>query len=602
MTTKTSNALLAAWFVVIGGLLAAVVFFSLKGCSPTETPPDEAVTPVQPKPVVKAKPREHHGDSPRRGTAGDRPSTAKRFVIEGVVLVPGGEPAPGAHVALFEPTRPGKPSGPPDKEELRLLSSMIYIPTEEYDTPRPLSKWTGEFDRAQTAEAELAGADTKPDGTFSITLPSRYGAGPYRLTAAKEGVGSAAMNEVTAGDDKVQLVLGPAASVKGVVLTEVDSAPVEHAHVIFDNGARRFPAETDSAGKFSADGVTPGFYQVTVAAKGRTPLFDNRFKVDAASITPITLRMPRGTKLVVKAVVEQLDAPAPRKGEIPGDPVPAAKIVAYNEDTATYVFGVTNQEGVVEFPAMPGGRYVLNGLAKGFISMGESACVVDKNQLTQEETVAFEKAVETPIEVVDEDGRALAGVEFFTVNNDDKFDQVRSIKVGATDSDGKMKFPFEFDGNRSKLFGFKTGYAVVAAHPDDHETGEPLKLVAKKAVHVHGAVKSSDGRPVPDALVMIDVASTDPNATATEDYSLEIRADSAGRYDFGFLPRVEGITLSASGPDGISQEDKELELASGKDDYELDLVLDLDGDAEPAVVPTRVKKADDVKKADESKK
>jgi hypothetical protein len=596
MTTKPSNSLLAAWFVLIAGLVAAVVFFALKSENPTTPVPDEPVKPMPPKPTVKVKPP----TQPRhQGTTKpfDPSKPAKRLVIEGTVRVPGGDPAPGAHVALFEPTRAGKPSGTPDVEELRLVNSLIYVATEEWDAPRPLSKWTGDYDRAQAQEVELAGDDTKADGTFSITLPQRYGAGPFRLTALKEGVGKAAMNEVTATDAKLELVLGPDASVKGVVLTEVDSTPVEGARVIFDNGARRFHSETDSAGKFTAEGVSPGYYQLTVAAKGRTPLFETKYRVDAASITPITLRMPRGTKLVVKAVVEREDGTALRKGEIPTDPVPGAQIVAFNEDTSTYVIGKSNAEGSVEFPGMPGGRYVLNGIAKGFVSMGEETCIVDKNQLVQTETVTFEKAIDTPIEVVDEDGRPVAGMDFYTVNNDDKYDQMRSMKVGATDGDGKMKYPFEFDGARSKLFGFKSGFAVLQAAPEDRESGELLKLVAKRAARVHGTVKTSEGKPVPDAIVLIDVAPTDPNGTPADEFSLEVRADSSGKFDFGYLPRVEGITLGASGPDGVSQEDKDLEFQAGKDDYEMDLVLDLDDVAVPTVVPPKATKAVDVKKA-----
>jgi hypothetical protein len=598
MTTKPSNSLLVAWIVLIAGLIAIIVFFSLKGGSEPTPKSDENFVPVKPKEPIKPRtppPSRHGGTGSTK--SGESSRVAKRLVIQGTVRIPGGQPAPGAHVAVFEPTKAGKPSGTPDVDELRLVNGMVYVATEEWDTPRPLSKWTGESDRAQATDSELAGDDSKPDGTFAITLPARYGAGPFRLMATKEGVGKAAMNEVTASEDMLELVLGPAASVKGVVVTDVDSAPVEGARVVFDNGARRFRAESDSAGKFTADDVTPGYYQLTVAAKGRTPLFESKFKIDAAQITPYTLRMPRGTKLVVKSVVEKENATAVRKGEIPTDAVPGAQIVAFNEEMNAYVLGKTNQDGVVEFPAMPAGRYILNGRAEGFVSMGEETCVVDKNQLVMEESVMFEKAVMTPIEVVDEDGRAVAGVEFFTVNNDDKYDQMRSLRVGATDSDGKLKFPFEFDGTRSKLFGFKTGFAVVQAFPDDRESGEVLKLVAKKCARVHGVVKSSEGRAVPDAVVTIEVASTDPNASTNEDFSLEIRADSSGHYDFGYLPRVEGITLSASGPDGISQEDKELEFAAGKDDYELDLVLDLDEAPTPTVVPPKTRAAGDVRKA-----
>jgi hypothetical protein len=593
MATKTSTALLAAWFVVIAGLIAAIVFFFLQGGSDEPAPPDAKVVPLTPKPGVK--PKQQHGTTRKPGDRGGRGSDpskpAKRLEISGTVKLPGGVPVAGAHVALFEPTKPGRSATPPDMDELRMLSSLIYIQPEDFESPRRLTEWTGDADRSQGSEGELAGDDTKEDGTFRITLPSRHSTGPYRLVASKEKVGQASVSEVTPGEENLQLVLGPAAAVKGVVVTEVESTPVEGAHVTFDDGARRFRARTDAAGAFTADGVTPGYYILSVAAKGRTPLFDAKFKVEAAWLAPVTLRMPRGTKLVIKAVVEKDDpnAAARRPGELPSDPIEGATVVALHEATNTYVMGRTNHDGVVEFPGMPAGAYVLNGSAKGVVSISETTMLVDQKELTQEETILFEKAIETPIEVVDEDGRPLSGVDFFTVNNEDKYDQVRSIRVGTTDSDGKLAFPFEWDGPRSKLFGFRNGYTVVYAAPIDRESGDLLKLVAKKPARVHGVVKSSDGRPVPGAYVLIDIASSDPTTDTFEDFSLQVRADAEGRYEFAHLPRVEGVTLSAAGPDGISQDDKELEFEAGKNDYEVDLLLDLDDLPEPIPQPKRAK-------------
>jgi len=592
MTTKTSNSLLAAWFVLIACLVGAVVFFSMKTCAPPAEKPDAAVVPLPPpkggvKPRTQPQPR-HPGDHPGKPSAPSRP--ARRPVIEGIVRVPGGAPAGGVHVAVFEPSKAGKPIGPGNPDDLRQLNSIVYIATEEADTPRPLSQFTGDVDRSQAAETEVASDDTKDDGTFKITLPARNGAGPYRLLAKKENVGAATVNEVMADEEKLELMLGPASAVKGVVVTEVDSNPIEGAHVVFDNGARRFVADTDSAGKFTADGVTPGFYQLTVTAKGRVPLTEAKYKVDAVMMSGIQLRLPRGTRLTVKAVVEKDDAAARTKNDVPGDPVPDAMIWAYSEDMNAYVTAKANHDGVAEFPTpLPSGHWVLNGIAKGFVSMGEVAITIARTELAQEEQVAFEKGVETPIEVVDEDGRPVAGMDFYTLNNDDKYDQVLSMKAGTTDSDGKLRFPFEFSGPRAKLFGFKSGFAALPAAPDDRESGEVLKLVAKKPVHVHGVVKSSEGKAVPNAMVLIEVQPTNPDDG--EDFSLVLRADADGRYDCANIPRVEGVTVGAAGPDGISQEDKDLELSAGKNDYEMDLVLDLEDEAPSTVEPKAVKPA-----------
>jgi hypothetical protein len=197
--------------------------------------------------------------------------------------------------------------------------------------------------------------------------------------------------------------------------------------------------------------------------------------------------------------------------------------------------------------------------------------------------------VVTPVEVVDEEGRPIGGRDFYSVNNDEKYDSLRSMKMATSDSDGKVKFPFEFDGPRSALYGFKPGYAMVHAYPDDNTTGDPLRLVAKKPVRVKGTVKTTDGRGIPDTVVAISIS--EPQGAG--DMELELRADKDGHYDFPYLPRAEGILISATAPDGISQEDQELELVSGQSEYTIDILIEFDELVTPMAVPPKARMGDD---------
>lgn len=584
-TTKTSTALMIAWLVLIAGLIGAIMFFTLNGRqAPTE--PDAPVVPVQVKPRPPAEKKPSH-PVPGRSHSG-QDTSVKETTISGVVHAPTGEVVGGAHVAIFawSGAKAGQPSVPPDMDEIKLINQMIYITPEDWDTPRSLGKWTGGDDDASRADgSELVSADTKDDGSFTITLPPHLGTGPFRLTAQKTGVGSASISDVKAGAVPLEITLGPEANVTGTVVTEVDSVPVEGARVSFDSGARRLTATTGPGGKFTVEGVTPGRYELVVAAKGKTPLFEPTYTVHPNDTVPVTLRMPRGTLLRVKAVLDKADeAGSSPKGGADGDPVANAQIAAYCEDAGIYVLGKTNASGVVEFAGVPAGRYALNGLAPGVVSVGEEQIVIDRNQLTQEQTVSFEPAVDTPVEVVDEDGRPVAGVDFYTVNSDEKYDSLRSLKTGTTDSEGKLKFAFEFDGPRSAMFGFKPGYALVRAYPDDNSSGDPIRLVAKKPIRVHGSVKTTDGRAIPDTVVAISIS---PAQDAADDMELEIRADKDGHYDFPYLPHADGITISATAPDGISQEDQDLELVAGQTDYTVDLSIEFD---EPVTPPTRMPK------------
>ena len=91
-------------------------------------------------------------------------------------------------------------------------------------------------------------------------------------------------------------------------------------------------------------------------------------------------------------------------------------------------------------------------------------------------------------------------------------------------------------------------------------------------------MKTTDGRPIPDTVVAISIS---PASDAADDMELEIRADKDGLYDFPYLPHAEGISISATAPDGISQEDQDLELVEGQSDYKVDLLIEFDEPVTP---------------------
>jgi hypothetical protein len=84
--------------------------------------------------------------------------------------------------------------------------------------------------------------------------------------------------------------------------------------------------------------------------------------------------------------------------------------------------------------------------------------------------------------------------------------------------------------------------------------------------------------------VAIDLSS-DSEEDAFQDISLEVRTDKDGNWSFPYLPRMDSVYVSASSPDGISQEDLDLELVADKWDYEVDLVMEMDLNEPPVLVP-----------------
>jgi hypothetical protein len=571
---KQSNALLAAWLVLIAALVGALVYFTFSAQTAAPPPPDAPVVNVEPRPAPKPPDKKPTMPPPKKRRTGSDGTPARPQEIAGTVRDRDGKPVAGAQVALFRhSTKPGQPETPPDVDELRLVSQVVYVPTDSWELPRRLENWTqGAEPQREDAGPELASTATKDDGNFSIPLEPRLGAGPFRLTAQKAELGSATVAGVNPGQ-RVDLQLGQAAAFAGVVITEVDSVPVAGASVKLDGGSRTYAGVTGPEGKFSIDDVSPGLYQLSVAAKGKTPLFETGFRVAPSETAPYTLRLPRGTALRVKCTVEVSDAaPNASGGHSNGEAVANAQIVAFSESSYAYVLGKTNAEGVVEFQGLPAGRYVVNGLAPKLVSMGEELLVIDRNDLTKDVALLFEPAVETPIEVVDADGRPVAGMDFYTVNVDEAYDALRSVKAGTTDAEGKIKFAFEFDGPRCAIYGFKQGFAFVRASPESYDSGDAIRLVAQRPIRVRGLVKTEDGHAVPDAVVEISVT---PEADDQfDDVRLEVRTDADGRYDFPFLPRVDGISLTAIAPDGLSTDIVDMELDASKSEYELDLALE----------------------------
>jgi hypothetical protein len=570
---KQSNALLAAWLVLIAALVAALVYFTISSQTAAPALPDAPVVRVEPRPTPKSTDRKPPTpDSGRRRT---RPpdSPPKAVEVTGIVNDRDGKPVAGAHVELFRQTsKPGQPDTPPDVDELRVVSQIVSVPTDSWELPRRLENWTQGADaQDEQPGPALATAESKDDGTFAIQLEARSGRGPFRLTAQKEELGTATVAGVDPGE-RVVVQLGQAAAFAGVVVTEVDSAPVAGARVKLEGGTRSYAGATGADGRFAIEDVSPGFYQLSVAAKGKTPLFETGFRIAAGDPNPYTLRLPRGTTLRVRCTIDADAAVAPAGGHRTGDPVANAQVVAFSEATYAYVIGRTGGDGVVEFQGLPAGRYVLNGLVAGLVSMGEEQVEIGRNELTKEASVLFEPAVETPIEVVDQDGRPVAGMDFYSLNTDEAYDALRSMKVGTTDGDGKIKFAFEWEGPRCAIYGFKQGYTFVRAYPDQYDSGEAIRLVAKKPIRVRGLVKTEDGHAVPDAAVEISVVEEDPDKF--DDVRLEVRSDADGRYDFPFLPRVQGISLMATAPDGAATDIADLELDESKSDYTIDLLLE----------------------------
>jgi protocatechuate 3,4-dioxygenase beta subunit len=559
---KSSKILLVLWLGLVG-LLAFVLVKSLSEDPGSGDPnaPDggngaENGSAVEPREVPG------EGGRPRVNDRKPRRMTQK---ILGRVVGPDGAPVAGASVRVGVPVETSAAPETAKQADIKFINDVIYIDPLEWDQPRPLDDWIQNQENRTSAKSgseEIASTSTGGDGRFEMEIPRYRGAGPFRVTA-EAPIGKASAQGVRPGQD-IELTVGPVAAATGFVYSGNENIGVAGATVVLDDGEMRFTGVTGGDGGFRIEGVSPGRYSVSAGAEGHPPLLGNIKVVKTGE--DIDLRLPRGTTLRVIATYE------PEEG--PDRPLPGVDVVALEQDTFTYVMGRTDMNGVLELKGMPPGSYLVNGRGDRAVSFGEELVDISGNQLVQEAELLFEPAIDTQLTVVDTSGQPVAGMVFYTANADEEYDALRSQRVpGETDAQGRFTFAFEFEGPRALVFGFKEGFSLVRAYPDAHDDAIPMTLVAHPALRVHGTVRTPEGQPVPDALVLLEVEPEDPEEI--DDYVIHIRSGPDGRYDFPYVPRGE-IWISAELGDDAWSDDYDVELEQGKTEYKVDLELELE--------------------------
>ncbi|MCG3133120.1 MAG: hypothetical protein HMLKMBBP_00213 [Planctomycetes bacterium] len=575
---KSSNVMMGLAFLVVAAISFTAVYFLLQK--------DEGGTSAKPIPVQPGAPAKGTSRAtpkpvrpPRSGTrapAKPRPPAE----ITGIVVDGEGKPVAGAKVSLLPPPKPVAPPPATNPDEVRKVGLVVELSVEDLESPRPLRSWADlpAPDPSRFAAEALTSADADAEGRFKFVHSPMYGPGPYRLVARSETLGSASRGGVAMGQKDVELVIASAGVVNGTIRAPNTGNGVKGAKIAFTSGDREWMTTSGEGGAFRIDDMPPGRYEVRAGSAEHPPLLGKRVEVRRGE--PVEIAFPRGTTLRVKAVVDDGESVRRKPEDLPG--VAGAEIVVLNEDTFAYVIGKTNDSGFAEFAGLPDGHWLINGRAEGLVVLSEESEILRPDALQHDSVLTFEKAVLTPLVVVDTGGTPVAGVEFFAGNPDTQYDVVHSEKLpGATDSEGRYSFAFEFMGRREKIYGFKKGYAVVIAAPDDYEEGKEERVTALPGGGVQGAVRTPDGKPIPGAIVTITtvVPKPQPGARPTfdpmEELEVRIVADADGRYRFPYLPAGWTVTVDAESQDGFFSDDApDVAIEEGKT-KDADLTVDL---------------------------
>lgn len=543
---KSSNILAIVVFLLVAiGVGFAVFHFVDPAANPQTFDPDGPGRDVGTEGPVRGEAR--NGGN---GRDSSRPPRDRINVfIRGTLANASGEAVSDATVTLSTPTRIMRRQAETEAEEETALLLYTLFELADYDDEptvlRPFDEMLRSGEVVERKDGrQLAATRSGEDGTFEIALPLAYGGGPFVVRAEATGVGIGVAEGVRPGDE-VELVLGDRQPFGGVVVDITDGIPVPGARVVIDTSEGPLDGRTDEAGRFEIEGIVPGRYRVRVYAEGRTPLV-----IERQALAPgddLRLELPRGTSLAVTVV---------RPDETTSDDLPLEGAVVYlvNEADGTFHTARTNAIGEATFPRLLPGDYLVNATHEDFLDEGDELVRIGGNEVRKIHELYLIPAVQTPITVVDEDGRPLAGALFFTSSWDEEYDITRSTRVpGTTDDQGTFRYAFTFDGPRASLHVTKPGYAMVPIYPDDNESGDPMRVVLPPAYTVKGRVTNQDGAGLADVEIEIELI---PDSEAyDDDLLLSIRTDADGRYEFPHLPAGELWIYAVADYDGDSSED-----------------------------------------------
>lgn len=566
---KSSNVLLTLWCLVIFGVVFAAVFFFVRARQQEDVRPPAPVQIGTKSPLTKGTPT---GKPPQTQPRSGRPAKAPVIQqIRGRVTDAESKGLVGVAVTLLPPAKAPPPPPAKDLAEVRRVALIIDIAREDAALPRPVAAWVEApaVDPSRFEGAPITTAVTAEDGSYFLEVP-RTVQGPFRVVARSETLGSASRSGVSVGTMDCDLQIATAGVVTGAVTSEASGGPVASCRLVFSAADREWAAVTDADGAFRIEDMPAGRYSIRAGAPGFVPVLDQEIAVIRSE--PVKIRLPRGTTMRVRAVL-----PTEVSGQRPedGSPVADCEIVALEETSYAYFIGKTNSNGIVEFPGIPAGVWLVNGRGPGVIPVTEERIVVRAADAAADVLLEFEAAVDTPLTVVDEEGQPVAGVEFYAGTPDEEFDTLDSEKLpGATDDRGNYKFPFEFMGRRARVFGFKKGYAILAIAPEDYSAGEGIRVTARKGVKISGVVRTPDGKPIPGAIVSFTVVPPESAADFFSDAVARIVAGPDGRYEFTHIPVGWQTTVEAETLEGqYSDESEDVEPTK---DVELNFTIDLE--------------------------
>jgi len=482
--------------------------------------------PEEPSPEPEPAASTHVPKVPENGKKPKVVPTGAGWIIHGMVVTARGEPVAGATVNLY-PQRPPKPrialTGDADKRRRQVAELYQRFP-EDSESLYPLA---APPERALAKDPPIASVTSMENGDFRFRRP--FG-GRHRILATMEGLSSGEQT-VRAGRP-LKLTLRPASDLFGLVRFRNDSRPIAGATVRVRTAGVDRSVLTGTNGTFEMTGLPPGKVSINVTHPDYAGEIISPLPLEGGGRKEIEVQLTKGVTL--ELTVLDMDEEDENGEEVP---VVGATVTALRIADDGYVIGTSDEQGKVVFEGLPPGDYYVNGIAEGYVALGEERVKVRVNPEGKVKyPVYLETAVYCTLLVVDERDVPIPGAVIMTADPDEEFHSQISRPAGKTDRDGKFRFAFDFDGMRAVVYVMKEKYAVGIVTPDDPYEEETIRVVLPAARIVRGRVTDEAGLPIRGAKIYLEVMGDDTDA---EDLAATLFTNSNGVYRWDHLPPGE---------------------------------------------------------------
>lgn len=398
---------------------------------------------------------------------------------------------------------------------------------------------------------------TNASAVFAIKLAGKVLRPSENESASPDSAG------YRAGDDNIKLVVEPAGSIEGKIVSNESGQPLPVARLTLQPDqpgafmrAGHEPVQSSVDGTFRISDVAAGSYHVH-AAFGTNATAD--WVAETVPVSVAAGQVARGVQvtatrggLLEVAVVGKNDR----------QPLPQINVTAYKGNSQSA--GVSDRDGIARMRLMPG-EYQISAFRESMPSAQTSAGVeAGKTNRVELEMAAPQKIsgiIRTP------DGQPATGIAVRLVSGFGMADDGRK-----TDADGKFELewsPRQFPGQGDStvcVLARDVDHNLAVAQDIDEDTG-PLDLKLAPALTLAGRAEA-DGKPISNVTAQL-VFWTGRSGMWLQGLA---RTNTPGQYEIPALPpgRKYGVIVSAPGYG--QKQNHNLEISADAGRQELDTV------------------------------